>query len=197
MEREAGVIGMEIRYFKRFRMDLALAGRDFSHAPLPPGYRLCSWHQGGIAGHAAAKFRSFHDQIDADVFPCLGDEQGCYRLMTEIAGKPGFLPTATWLLAWQEAATAPLDYIGTIQGIWDRGGFGSIQNLGVAPEHRGQGLGEILLRRALAGFQQEGLGRVFLEVTAENLVAIHLYEQLGFSRVRTSYKAVDAEPVLK
>jgi ribosomal protein S18 acetylase RimI-like enzyme len=69
--------------------------------------------------------------------------------------------------------------------------------LGVAPEHRGQGLGEILLRRALAGFQQEGLERVFLEVTAENLVAIHLYEQLGFSRVRTSYKAVDAEPVLK
>lgn len=197
MGPEAGVMGMEIRYFKRFRMVLALSGRDFSHAPLPPGYRLCSWHQGGIAGHAVAKFRSFHDQIDADVFPCLGDEQGCHRLMTEIAGKPGFLPAATWLLAWQESATAPLDYIGTIQGIWDRGGCGSIQNLGVAPEHCGQGLGEILLRRALAGFQQEGLSKVFLEVTAENLVAIHLYEQLGFSRVRTSYKAVDAEPVLK
>lgn len=189
---------MEIRYFKRFRMEADLRGRDFTPAALLPGYRLCGWQQGMIAGHAVAKYRSFRDQVDADIFPCLGDEEGCHRLMTEIAHKPGFLPSATWLLTWREVATDSLDYCGTIQGIWDHASFGSVQNLGVAPEHRGQGLGEVLLRRALVGFQQAGLQKVFLEVTAENQVAIRLYKRLGFSRVRTSYKAVDAEmPVLK
>ena len=54
------------------------------------------------------------------------------------------------------------------------------------------GLGELLLRRALEGFQQAGLPRVYLEVTADNTIAIRLYERLGFRRARTSYKAVGA-----
>ena len=184
---------MAIRYFKRFRMELHLAGRRFSPQPLPAGYRLCAWDKSLTAAHAEAKFRSFRDQIDADIFPCLGEQEGCQRLMTEIARKRGFLPTTTWLLSWQELPTDLPDYCGTIQGIRDRSGYGAIQNLGIAPEYRGQGLGEILLRRALAGFQEAGLRKVLLEVTAENLTAIRLYERLGFARVRISYQVVKPE----
>ncbi len=69
--------------------------------------------------------------------------------------------------------------------------MGAIQNLGVTPEHRSQGLGTCLMRKALAGFQQAGLTRAFLEVTAQNAGAIGLYQRIGFARSRTVYKAVE------
>jgi ribosomal protein S18 acetylase RimI-like enzyme len=78
-----------------------------------------------------------------------------------------------------------------VQGVMDRGPMGAIQNLGVIPSHRGQGLGRALIRRALGGFYQAGLRRAYLEVTAENACAIKLYREVGFRRAKTLYKAVD------
>ena len=181
---------MNIRYFKRFRMELGLGGRHFGPTDLPTGYRFHDWDQRQIAAHARVKFLSFQQEIDAEVFPCLGDAEGCVRLMREIARKDGFLPSATWLLCRQSQSGRGVESCGTIQGIRDRQGLGAGQNLGIIPECRGNGLGELLLRRALLGFQQSGLSRVYLEVTADNTIAIRLYERLGFVRTRTSYKAV-------
>jgi ribosomal protein S18 acetylase RimI-like enzyme len=119
------------------------------------------------------------------VFPCLGDRAGCRRLMAEIRRKPGFLPGATWLVACQEG------YVGAVQGVMDRGPIGAIQNVGVLPDFRGQGLGKALVRRALAGFFQAGLQRAYLEVTAQNDGAVQMYRSVGFQRAKTLYKAVD------
>ena len=77
-----------------------------------------------------------------------------------------------------------------MQGIRERGGLGSIQNLGIVPGWRGRGLGEALLLQALHGFRHTGLGRAQLEVTAQNDAAIRLYRRLGFRRAKTLYKAV-------
>jgi ribosomal protein S18 acetylase RimI-like enzyme len=107
--------------------------------------------------------------------------------MEEIMAKPGFLPGATWLCASRGDTGAAL-YCGTVQGVIDRNGMGSIQNLGIVPEQRGHGLGAALMQMALMGFQRAGLRRVFLEVTAQNSGAVRLYKRLGFSRARTVYK---------
>jgi len=61
----------------------------------------------------------------------------------------------------------------------------------VIPSHRGIGLGRALVHRTLAGFQEAGLRRAYLEVTAENNAAVQLYRSLGFRRAKTLYKAVD------
>ena len=61
------------------------------------------------------------------------------------------------------------------------------------PGCRGQGLGRSLVLKNLAGFRDVGLERVYLEVTAENLPAVSLYDSLGFRLVRTMYKAVKVE----
>ena len=180
---------MNIRYFKRYRMDLDIRGRNFGPTDLPTGYVFSAWDKRSIADHATAKYQSFYREIDAEVFPCLGDADGCVRLMREISRKNGFIPSATWLLCRQDLPSGEIEPCGTIQGIRDRHGFGAVQNLGIIPECRGIGLGEILLRRALQGFSRVGLSRVYLEVTAENKIAIGLYERLGFVRTRTSYKA--------
>ena len=182
---------MDVQYFKRFRMELELRGRQFGPTDLPTGYRYCAWDDHLVGEHAEVKFRSFHQEIDAEVFPCLGDAAGCTRLMQEISRKDGFLPAATWLLCRKQRSHRAVEACGTIQGIRDRQGFGAIQNLGIIPECRGNGLGELLLRRALVGFQAAGMAHVFLEVTADNVIAIRLYERLGFVCTRTSYKAVD------
>lgn len=179
-------------YFKRFRMAADLL-RPRCPASLPTGYRFVPWNEALIETHARTKFKSFRDEIDAIVFPCLGDLDGCRRLMREIREKPGFLPIATWLIVRGDVrgGLQSLDWCGTIQGVIDESGCGSIQNVGIVPGHRGLGLGTALIERALAGFRDWGIGRATLEVTADNGGAVRLYGRLGFRRQRTVYKVVD------
>lgn len=200
-------------YFKRFRMDIALPGAGSGIAPpgvasdvaAPPDYRFVPWHDGLLDAHARTKFRAFRSEIDAHVFPCLGDIEGCRRLMREIRGKAGFLPGACWLVARSrpspnlegtgsfagERRPADVEWCGTIQGILDAAGNGSIQNIGVVPGHRGRGLATALIALALRGFAAEGAARASLEVTADNWRAVRLYQRLGFRRAKTIYKVVD------
>ena len=184
---------MKSSYFKRFRMDADLASRRRLQ-PLPAGYRFVPWNEALLDVHARTKFRAFRSEIDATVFPCLGDLEGCRRLMREIRGKSGFLPTATWLVVCNDAL-GDLEWCGTIQGVAERGG-GMIQNIGIVPGHRALGLGTCLIERCLAGFRMHGLQRVSLEVTVENAGAVRLYQRLGFRRVRTVYKVVDEAAVM-
>lgn len=182
---------MALTYFKRYRMEIDLPDRDFSWAALSSGYRFMPWEESLVGVHAETKYLSFRDELDANVFPCLGEQAGCQRLMAEIAQKPGFLPQATWLLAFSDGDRRGREYVGTIQGIRDRAGLGAIQNLGILPAHRGRGLGSALLIRSLEGFRESGISRVHLEVTAENEGAIRLYRRLGFVTVKTVFKVAE------
>jgi hypothetical protein len=182
---------MSVSYFKRYRMEIDLRGRSFEPVDVPPGYRLLAWHPDRLVDHAEAKYLSFRHEIDADVFSCLGDQIGCHKLMEEISDKEGFLPEATWLAAYIGAGVRNVEYCGTIQGIRASNRLGGIQNIGITPEHRRRGVGTALIYAALAGFQQLGLSRAYLEVTAQNDAAVRLYKQLGFHRTKTLYKAVE------
>lgn len=175
---------MSITYYKRFRMEVDL-DQSTRPAELPLPFRWVAWRESLLDLHAEVKFLSFRDEIDAHVFPCLGDRFGCQRLMREIRRKPGFLPNSTWLIA------CPEGFCGTVQGVIDRGPIGAIQNVGVVPSYRGLGLGRALVRQALEGFYRAGLRRAYLEVTAENSHAVMLYREVGFRRSKTLYKAVD------
>ena len=187
---------MGLTYFKRLRMEIDLSRYRPLLTPVPPAYHLMPWSPGLRAGHAEAKYLSFRSEIDADVFPCLGELAGCLQLMDEISRKDGFLPEETWLLEHRglrrgRHAAARREFCGTVQGIRTDRRYGGIQNLGVTPEHRGQRLGRILMERALVGFQQVGLRRAYLEVTALNKPAVRLYKRMGFSKSKTLYKAVE------
>lgn len=180
---------MGVTYFKRYRMEIDLSVSLFLAPELPAGYALHPWHHSLLDAHAEAKYRSFCIEIDANVFPCLGEREGCQRLMREISRREGFQPDATWLLEGRDPG-GTVDHCGTVQGVRD-GQFGAIQNLGITPDHRGKGLGTSLLHHALTGFRSAGLRRAYLEVTAQNVGAVRLYRRLGFKRVKTVYKAAD------
>jgi GNAT superfamily N-acetyltransferase len=182
---------MQLSYFKRFRMEIDLTGRDLT--PAPSRFRFLRWDDSLLDGFARAKFLSFRQEFDTSVFPCLGEYEGCRRLMDEIAGKPGFLPEATWLAVRSDNPGGRLEYCGTVQGVCDERGMGAIQNLGVVPAYRRDGLGMNLLLRALAGFRKAGVRRAWLEVTAQNNRAIRLYRRAGFITTKVVYKTSEAE----
>jgi ribosomal protein S18 acetylase RimI-like enzyme len=173
---------------------------DFTQTPLPEailpeGYRWLPWHRRFLERHSQVKYASFCAEIDSQVFPCLGNLAGCRRLMQEICAQVNFLPEATWLITYRFDDWSAIVDCATIQGLGKSATLGAVQNVGVVPEHRGQGLGRALVLRALAGFKSQGLKRVYLEVTAENQQAVSLYQSIGFQHTRTMYKAVQVAPV--
>src|SRR6185437_2602651 len=103
--------------------------------------------------HAEVLYRSFHQEIDALLFPSFSCKAGCIALMTALSRKWGFIPEATWLLA------GPTGPCGTVQGLRERTGLGAIQNIGLVPGERGRGAGRALLLQALLGFRAAGMGR--------------------------------------
>ncbi len=108
--------------------------------------------------------------------------------MKEIVSQRTFCPSATWMVVYQPEPDWPAGDCGTIQGITRNGGIGSIQNVGVTPEHRGQGIGRALVIQALRGFLECGMACSVLEVTAENEGAVRLYRSIGFEVVDVLYR---------
>jgi [ribosomal protein S18]-alanine N-acetyltransferase len=84
------------------------------------------------------------------------------------------------LLARERFVVASVDGLVVGYVIAMKGREGSIQSIAVLPEHRGKGIGEMLMRRAidhLAGKSE----RVSLLVDAGNGSAIRLYRRLSFA----------------
>lgn len=180
-------------YFKRYRMEIDLHAAPLPAPHLPAGYRWETWKPDLLERHAWAKWESFRSEIDSQVFECLGDYLGCFRLMQEIYNRDTFLANATWLISQDLGRGILRPDCATIQGLAQAGQLGSIQNVGVVPGHRGHGLGRALVLKALEGFRIAGMNRVYLEVTAQNTPAVELYRSLGFRVTRTVYKAVEEE----
>ena len=63
---------------------------------------------------------------------------------------------------------------------------GFVQNLAVLPEYRGRGIGRELLKTAVAVLKDRGMKVASAWAQTDRLVCTHLYETLGFRRVRTS-----------
>jgi ribosomal protein S18 acetylase RimI-like enzyme len=186
----ATVAPNQVTYYKRYRMEMDLAGPLPPVPKLPEGFAWAPWEERLLAAHADVKFLCFREELDGIVFPNLANRAGCERLMRDIANRIGFRPQSTWLIAHGET------YVATVQGVADRVGNGGIQNLGVLPAYRGRGLGLALLLQALHGFRLTGLAKATLEVTAQNDGAVRLYRQVGFRFRKTIYKMVE-EPTYR
>ncbi len=181
---------MTVTYIKRYRMELRLDRLPGEvRAAGGVGFELLPWTPRQLNQHAEVKWASFRDEIDAHVFPCLGEREGCHRLMREISNRHDFTPQATWLACPTGKPTRSTpEAIGTIQGLQISQREGAIQNLGVHPGYRDIGVGRALLLAALDGFIQVGCRYVHLEVTVQNTAAVRLYERFGFNRIETLFK---------
>ncbi|MGW0643766.1 N-acetyltransferase family protein [Streptomyces badius] len=57
----------------------------------------------------------------------------------------------------------------------------TVEDIEVAPGHRGRGVGGALMSRAEEFARERGAGHIWLEVTNINAPAIHAYRRMGFS----------------
>jgi len=179
---------MSITYFKRFQMELDLHQFEIPVRELPEGYRFVAWNDSQLEKHASIKYQSFCNEIDANVFSCFREIEGCRRLLREITSRSNFLPDATWLLEYKGWDSEDPLTVGTIQALVDVHQRGAIQNIGIHPSHRDKGLGTSLLFKCLHYIKARGLQRVMLEVTSQNIGALRLYKRLGFRIIKTVYK---------
>jgi ribosomal-protein-alanine acetyltransferase len=90
-------------------------------------------------------------------------------------------PASYYLVARPDGDQAIVGYAGLRAG--NRGGDGDIQTVAVAPEHRGKGLGRLLLEALLIEARQRLVSSIFLEVRADNDAARGLYTSLGFQEI--------------
>lgn len=186
------VAGMS-EQFTRYRMQIDLRQRRLPTAGLPTGYRWIPWRALLLERHAQVKWQCFRNELDGRIFPCLSQIDGCRRLMQEISTQPDFCADATWLVVHQPDLRWPAVDCAVIQGIARAGGIGAVQNVGVLPEYRGQGLGRAIVLQSLRGFQYHGMATSSLEVTAVNEHAVRLYHSVGFEVTDVLYRDVEVD----
>jgi mycothiol synthase len=158
-----------------FTMQIDL-GEEAPAAPaLAPGIELREYEPAATDALRAALNEAFAE----DPF---FDEATPSNFREFYLGARGFDPSL-WLLAWDRDELA-----GFVLGLSERAGqtgLGWIESLGVRQGWRRQGLGEALLRTAIARFHDRGLRKVGLGVDAENVTgALRLYERVGMRVVR-------------
>lgn len=169
----------------RYRMELDLRNRVMpGGASLPPGYQCSHWRSADIEDFALVLYRAFVDTPDALIIPSFRSWSGCRELARAVAQNGYFWPSATLLVRKESVPVACVQVMGTPEARVN------IQNIGVVPESRGQGLGAYLLSSALDRVQRWGANRVGLEVTADNQPALALYRRFGFQPVCQIWKKV-------
>ncbi|MET8881158.1 GNAT family N-acetyltransferase [Streptomyces rubiginosohelvolus] len=105
----------------------------------------------------------FPDDEDEDVSADEGDQ--------ESQGAPTFLALAP------DGSLA--GFVSVAYGRWNR--RLTIEDIEVAPGHRGRGVGRALMSRAEEFARERGAGHIWLEVTNINAPAIHAYRRMGFA----------------
>jgi len=68
-------------------------------------------------------------------------------------------------------------------GMWIILDEAHVTNVGVLPEYRGGGVGELLMRSLIIAAKEHGAKKMTLEVRKSNYVAQNLYSKLGFEPV--------------
>ncbi|MEU6467381.1 GNAT family N-acetyltransferase [Streptomyces sp. NPDC046976] len=70
----------------------------------------------------------------------------------------------------------------------------TVQDIEVAPEHRGRGVGRELMRLGVEFARERGAGQIWLEVTNVNAPAIHAYRRMGFAFCGLDISLYDGTP---
>lgn len=119
---------------------------------------------------------TIHKLREADVEPVSRIEEASFSMpwspqaFADLVEAPGTL----YLVAELNGLTAGCC------GMTNVAGEGNINNVVVAPQYRGQGIAQAILKELLSQGHKMGIRDYTLEVRVSNADAIHVYEKLGF-----------------
>ncbi len=147
---------------------------------VPEDLELASWSAGDFTPAAELIHRSYIGHIDAQVNDQYCSMQGSLRFLHNIVRFPGcgvFDEMSSWVLRRRQDRSLAGIVLCSDVGEHVR----HVTQLCVAPEHRGRGLGEALMRQSFASLAGTGTQAVTLTVTEANRQAMRLYDALGFT----------------
>ena len=170
-------------YTRQFMLlDLLKKGTESPN--LNSGLRLESWHERHFEPCAKLIYLAYASHIDGDINDQYRTRHGALRFLKNIVLLPGcgqFLPKASFVLRHPGSD----ELVGAVLTSEVAEGVGHTTQLCVQPGFQGHRLGRILMETSADALREMDYDKLTLTVTSENRTAVHLYERLGFSTIKS------------
>ncbi len=150
-----------------------------ANAALPPEMELRRWSETDLSAAARLIASSYDGHLDSHINEQYRTVSGSQRFLHNIVRFPGcgyFDADASLTLV--ERGTTEL--AGLLLCSRVRDDVGHVTQICIAPQHRGRGLGRLLMVECARSLAKRGFSLLTLTVTASNRHAVSLYEWLGF-----------------
>ena len=148
------------------------------------GLRLDRWHDRFFESCAKLIYLAYANHIDGDINDQYRSRHGALKFLKNIVLLPGcgqFLPGASFVLRHPGSD----DLVGAVLTSEVAPGVGHTTQLCVQPGFQGHGLGRMLMQTSAEALRALKYNELTLTVTSENHTAVHLYERLGFSTIKS------------
>jgi GNAT superfamily N-acetyltransferase len=172
------------RLYSRQFMLLDLLKRSESVPSLNSGLRLDRWNDRYFEPCAKLIYLAYANHVDGDINDQYRTRHGALKFLKNIILLPGcgqFLPHASFV-AHQPGSD---ELAGAVLTSEVSAGVGHTTQICVQPGFQGHGLGRLLMLTAAETLRAQKFSELTLTVTSENRAAVHLYERLGFAKVKT------------
>jgi ribosomal protein S18 acetylase RimI-like enzyme len=170
-------------YTRQFML-LDLHQRVEDAPALNSGLRLERWHDRYFEPCAKLIYLAYANHIDGDINDQYRSRQGALRFLKNIVLLPGcgqFLTSASFVLRHPGSD----ELVGAVLTSEVSPGVGHTTQLCVQPGFQGHRLGGILMQTSAEALRGMKYNELTLTVTSENRTAVHLYERLGFSTLKS------------
>lgn len=155
------------------------------HVPgINSGLRLDRWHDRFFESCAKLIYLAYANHVDGDINDQYRSRHGALKFLKNIVLLPGcgqFQPGASFVLRHPGSD----DLVGAVLTSEVAPGVGHTTQLCVQPGFQGHGLGRILMQTSAEALRTLKYNELTLTVTSENHTAVHLYERLGFSTIKS------------
>jgi ribosomal protein S18 acetylase RimI-like enzyme len=150
-------------------------------AALPPGLQMRRWSETDLSAAARLISASYQGHLDSHINEQYRTVAGSQRFLHNIVRFPGcgYFDADASLALVEKGST---ELAGLLLCSRVRDDVGHVTQICIAPQHRGKGLGHLLMVECARGLTKRGFGLLTLTVTASNRRAVSLYEWLGFRR---------------
>jgi GNAT superfamily N-acetyltransferase len=172
------------RLYSRQFMLLDLLKRSDPVPNLNSGLRLDRWNDRYFEPCAKLIYLAYANHVDGDINDQYRTRHGALKFLKNIILLPGcgqFLPHASFV-AHQPGSD---ELAGAVLTSEVSAGVGHTTQICVQPGFQGHGIGRLLMLTAAETLRAQKFSELTLTVTSENRNAVHLYERLGFAKVKT------------
>jgi ribosomal protein S18 acetylase RimI-like enzyme len=181
---EAALKDQGFRLYTRQFMLLDLHEKTDLLAGTNSGLRLDRWHDRFFESCAKLIYLAYANHVDGDINDQYRSRHGALKFLKNIVLLPGcgqFVPGASFVLRHPGSD----DLVGAVLTSEVSPGVGHTTQLCVQPGFQGHGLGRILMQTSAEALRTLRYNELTLTVTSENHTAVHLYERLGFSTIKS------------